>query len=136
MAKGVKTPNVRTEEEKLVRAPIVVILGGNKYEIAPLVIRDSREWRKKAIALMAPLPGLIKTNTDDMDAFGKVLAELLVTMPDQVLDLFFEYAKDLNRKEIEGIATDAEMAEAFGEVVKIAFPLAESLPKAMERLSR
>ena len=60
---------------------------------------------------------------------------MTITMPDKVIDLFFKYAKDLNREEIEGIATDAEIAKAFEEVVKVAFPLAESLPKAMGRIS-
>ena len=125
---------MRTEEQKITQAPIVVILGGKEYEIAPLVIRDSREWRKKAIALIAPLPGFSKVTTDDMESFGQALTTLLVTMPDQVIDLFFEYAKDLNREEIENIATDAEMAKAFQEITKVAFPLAQSAPEVMMRL--
>ena len=128
----------RTEEQIVARSPIVVILGGKEYEVAPLVIRDSREWRKKVVGLITPLPQLVKVtmDDDDPDAFGKVLTDLLVIMPDQVLDLFFEYAKDLNREEIEAIATDAEMAKAFEEVTKVSFPLAESLPKVMGRLSQ
>lgn len=126
-------PEVRTEEQKVARAPIVVILGGKEYEIAPLVIRDSREWRKKIISLITPLPDLIKVTMDNPEDFGNILTQMMVVMPDQVIDLFFEYAKDLNREEIEGIATDAEMAKAFEEVVKVAFPLAESLPKTMAR---
>ena len=35
----------RTEEEKLCKAAIVVVLGGKEYQIEPLVIRDSRVWR-------------------------------------------------------------------------------------------
>jgi len=124
----------RTEEEKLTRAPIVVILGGKEYKVAPLVIRDSREWRKKVVELIAPLPGLININTDDEKGFGEALNQLLVAMPDQVLELFFEYAKDLDRKEIEGAATDAELKDAFAEVMKIAFPLAEAVPATMLRI--
>ena len=126
----------RTEEQKVVRASIVVILGGKEYEVAPLVIRDSREWRKKVIGLIAPLPRLVKVTMDNPEDFESVLTQMMVTMPDQVIDLFFEYAKNLNREEIEGIATDAEMAKAFEEVVKVSFPLAESLPKVMGRLSQ
>jgi len=124
----------RTEEEKLARAPIVVILGGAEYQVAPLVIRDSREWRAKVIKLISPLPQMVSTKIDTPDEFGKVLTEMLVTMPDQVVDLFFEYAKDLDREEIEGKATDAEIAEAFEEVIKVAFPLAESAPGVITRL--
>jgi len=126
----------RTEEQIVARVPIVVIFGDKEYKIAPLVIKDSREWRRKAIQLMAPLPQYANVTMENPEEFARVLTEMLVTMPDQVIDLFFEYAKDLNREEIEGIATDAEMVTAFEEVVKVAFPLAESLPKVMARLSR
>jgi len=128
----------RTEDQIVTQSPLIVILGGDAYEIPPLVIRDSRIWRKKIISIMAPLPGMVnKTiDTDHPDEFEDVLTRLMVAMPDQVLDLFFEYAKDLNRDEIEGKATDAEMAIAFEKVVKVSFPLAESLPKAMGHLSQ
>ena len=126
----------RTEEQIVVHAPITVILGGKEYEIAPLVIRDSREWRRKVIKLIAPLPQLVRTTMDETQDFENVFNQMMIVMPDQTLDLFFEYAKNLDREEIEGIATDAEMAKAFEEVVKVAFPLAESLPKVLERLSQ
>lgn len=124
----------RTEEQKVARTPIVVILGGKEYEIAPLVIRDSREWRKKVIDLIAPLPGLVDITSDDAEGFGAALTQLLVTIPDQVVTLFFEYAKDLKKEEIEGIATDAELRDAFQEVVKVAFPLAETIPATMTQI--
>lgn len=126
----------RTEEEKTARVPIVVELGGKQYEIAPLVIRDSREWRKKYAEATAPLFQMVNIKVDETDAFGDILKKMLVVMPDQVIDLFFDYAKALNREEIESIATDAEIASAFEEVVKLALPLAESLPKAMGRFSQ
>ncbi|GAG91869.1 unnamed protein product [marine sediment metagenome] len=124
----------RTEEQKVAQAPIVVILGGKEYSIAPLVIRDSREWRQKIVALIAPLPGIVGVNTDDADGFAAALTQLCVTMSDQVIDLFFDYAKDLNQEEIEAVATDAELRDAFKEVMKIAFPLAEAIPAAMEQV--
>ena len=126
----------RTEDEILVQAGTTVILGGEQYEIPPLVIRASREWRRKVIALIAPLPDMVKVTMDTPEEFGDVLERMLITMPEQVLDLFFEYAKELNKEEIEGKATDAEMAIAFQEVIKVAFPLAESLPTVMKRLSQ
>ncbi|KKN60071.1 hypothetical protein LCGC14_0535400 [marine sediment metagenome] len=127
----------RNEEQKIAQASIEVILGGDKYQIKPLVIRDSREWRHKIIKLIAPLPNTVtRLNIDSVSEFEESLREMLVTNPDEVLNLFFEYAKELNKKEIEAKATDAEMAIAFQEVVKVAFPLAESLPKVMARLAQ
>jgi len=61
---------------------------------------------------------------------------MLVEMPDKVIDLFFAYAKDLNREEIEAVATDSEMARAFEKVVEMAFPLARSLVGAMGTVSQ
>ncbi len=125
----------RTESEVVTQAPLTVTLGGKSYEVAPLVIRDSRVWRAKVIDLIAPLPQLIKTTMDDAEGFGDVLKQIMVTMPDQIADLFFEYAKDLDRENIEQTATDAELAVAFEEVIKIAFPLAQSSPDIMKHLT-
>lgn len=125
---------MRSEEDKLCQSGIKVILGGGEYSISPLVIRESREWRSKVIKLIAPLPGYAKVTTDKDEDFEKVLTLMLVDMPDQVTDLFFEYAKDLDRKEIEDKATDEELTKAFNEVVKVAFPLARALPEAMAQI--
>ena len=126
----------RTEEDKIVQAGIVVILGGKEYSIAPLVIRDSREWRKGVVSLLSALPGYTNVTTDTPDEFGEALNAVMVALPDKVVDLFFLYAKTLPREEIEKTATDAELAKAFERVIEIAFPLAQSVTKTMERLAR
>lgn len=126
----------RTEEQKVTRAPVIVVLGGREFEIVPLVIRDSRKWRVKAVEALSSLPKYAKVTTDDVDQFGEALNSMLVQTPDTVVDLFFNYAKELNREEIEAIATDEEIAEAFRQVVKMAFPLAQSLVGAMVKVSQ
>ena len=126
----------RSEDQIVAKDDITVILGGKEYGIPPLVIRDSKEWRKKAIKLIAPLPQLVKVKLDETDAFEQAMSQMMVSMPDQVMDLFFEYAKELDRDLIETTATDKEMAAAFQEVCKVAFPLAESGPKLMASLTQ
>ena len=127
---------VRTEDEIVTQASVEVILGGTRYKVAPLVIRDSREWRKEVVKLVSSLPQYAKATTDNPQEFEDALNAIMVAMPDKVIDLFFQYAKDLNRDEIEGLATDTEIARAFEQVIEVAFPLAQSLPKVMGRLSQ
>ncbi len=127
---------MRTEEQKLIQDPILVILGGEEYKVKPLVIRDSREWRGKVGKLLATLPQYSKTTSDEPDKFESAITALLITMPDAVIDLFFDYAKELDREQIEAAANDAEIARAFQQVVEIAFPLAGSLVGTMQRLAR
>ncbi|MBA7641802.1 hypothetical protein ES703_49487 [subsurface metagenome] len=124
----------RTEEQIVTQAPILVILGGKEYPVKELNIRNARIWRAKVIKLISPVPQLVSTKIDTPEDFSKHLTEMLVAIPDQVIDVFFEYAKDLDREEIEDIATDKEMAQAFLEVIKVAFPLAESAPMVIARL--
>ena len=128
----------RTEEEIVSSAPLRVVFGGEEYEIKLLVIKESRVWRKKLINKLSILPTLVSLSMDDTnpDSFGKAFKGLMVDNPETVLELFFDYAKDLNRKEIEKKATDAEMAQAFAQVVASAFPLAKSLLTAMTVLSQ
>jgi hypothetical protein len=126
----------RTEEQKLFRAPITVILGGKEYEILPLVIKDARIWRKKLSTLLGKLPGYTKVTTDDAAGFASAIDAMLVGMPDEIADLFFSYAKDLNREIIESTATEVELAGAFEAVMAVAIPLTSSLTGALGRLGR
>ena len=126
----------RTEEQKIVQAPLLVVLGGKEYEVKPLVIRDSRKWRHGIVTILASLPQYLGASSDDPVAFGEALKAFLESKPDEVIDLFFSYAKDLNREEIEGAATDSELAAAFDKVVAYAFPLDQSLIRTMKHLAR
>ena len=127
---------MRTEEQKISQDPIQVILGGKEHDVKLLVIKDSREWRKGVVKLLASLPQYAKADTDDPVAFEEAMGALLNGMPDTVIDLFFEYAKDLKRSEIEAVATDLEIAEAFKKVVDVAFPLVGSVGTLAEKLGQ
>ena len=119
--------NERTEEDIVTQAEIKVVFGGDVYEIAPLVILYARPWRKQVSQLVAEVSGVVGTSSDDQEGFKSGMMKLLVDMPDTIIDLFFAYAKDLDRDEIEAKATEAEMAAAFGKVLAVAFPLATTL---------
>ena len=127
----------RTEEQKIMQEAITVSLGGKKYEVKPLVIKDSRGWRVKLVAALKSLPQQINT-TSDPTALSDNIQAMFLTMPDMAADLFFAYAKDLNREEIEAAALDSELAVAFEKVVELAFPLAltRSLTKTITTISR
>ena len=124
----------RTEEQKIMQEPLKVILGGKECEVKPLCIRDSRLWRSKVAKVLSELPKYISVTSDNQESFEKALDALIGKLPDAVVDLFFDYAKDLNREEIEGIATDFELSKAFQEVMRYAFPLAQSLTQMLGKL--
>ena len=126
----------RSETDKLFHLPVVVKLGGSDYSIAPLVLKESRKWRAKVAELLGKLPGYAKATTDDPVEFEQAIQGIMVTMPDVIVNLFFDYARDLNRDEIEAIATEAEIADAFTKVLEMAFPLARSLVRSLETMSR
>jgi len=121
----------RTEEQKVFQEPIKVILGGRGYDVSPLVIKYSRPWRKKVISLISGLPKYAKASTDNPKEFADAINALMVESQDKIIDLFFEYARDLNRDEIEGMATESDIAVAFQVVMNLAFPLSETLPQMM-----
>jgi len=126
----------RTEEQKLVQAPIIVVLGGQEYEIKPLVIKESRAWRAEVAKVIGLLPQMASFTTDHPDEFQAGIAAILVGMPDQVVDLVFSYAPELNREEIEEVATDAEIARAFEQISEVAFPLVRSMVGTMGKISQ
>ena len=121
----------RTEEQKAFQEPIKVILGGQEYDVKPLVIKYSRPWRKKVIDLISTLPKYAAVDTNKPDEFAEAIKVLMVESQDSIIDLFFEYAMDLPREEIEEVATESEVAIAFQGVMALAFPLSETLPAMM-----
>jgi len=126
----------RSEEDKILQAPLKVTLGDVEYSIAPLVIKESREWKKKVIKLIAPLPKLAETALDTPESFEQALTTTLISMPEEVTELFFQYAKGLDRDNIESTTTDHELSQAFKEVIAFAFPLAENAPDILARLMK
>lgn len=126
----------RTEEQKLTQSPIIIVLGEKEYEVKPLVIKDSRMWRAEVAKLLGSLSQYTGITTDTPDKFMEAMQAMLVAMPDAVVNLVFSYAKSLDREAIECVATDAEMARAFNQIIEVAFPLARSVIGAMTSLSR
>ena len=120
----------RTEEEKVTQSGIVVILGGEEHSIRPLVIRYSREWRKKSLPLISHLMKYSRLASEKLVTEGmeQAVEELFTTKTDEILDSFFEFARDLDREKIENIATDGEIIVAFMEVFNaFVAPLSEKV---------
>jgi len=124
----------RTDEQKIFHESITVVFGGREYGVEPLVIKESRAWRQKVLNVLTELPKLTKASSDKPEEFNTAIESLLITMPDTVVDLFFSYARDLPREEIEAIATDSEMATAWQQISEIAFPLLQGLVRTMGRM--
>ncbi len=118
-----ETPEGRTEEDKIFQTPITVILGGEEVWIKPLPMALSREWRKKAAPFRAELIAIQAVNTDDPVAFEQAFRSLMLERLDEAIDIFFAYAKDLARDEIEAVADDQEFGKAWEKVCEYAFPL-------------
>ena len=131
----------RTENQVVGQESISVVLGGKTHEIRPLVIRYSAEWRRKSVPLMSSLLGYSKLASsgvsDQLEGFEAAVLELFTTKTDEMLDSFFEYARDLDRKEIEEIATDGEVIVAFMEVFNaFVAPLSDKALPALTKMSR
>lgn len=121
----------RTEESKLFGEPVSVKLGGVDYDLFPLVIKDSRIWKRKVAALLSTLPELASTTTDDPSQFKNAINTLMLKTPDKIIDLFFEYAPYMPREDIESKATEQELADAFKRIMEMAFPLVGALTGGM-----
>ena len=129
------SPKKRTEEEILTQTGgIKVRLGGKEYILPLLVIRKAKLFRQHIAELSSELARLAQVSSDNPSEFEAGIKTIMFTMPDKVLDLFFEYAGDsLDREAIENTATEAELADAFGEVMQQAFPLSVGLVKGLSR---
>ena len=112
----------RDEEDILLQRPLDVTLAGKPYTIKLLPIRAQAEWRKKVVSLLSGFLAMSEISTDNPEEFETALASILIDTPEKMLDLFFEYARELDRDEIENTATGAEVAVAFKKIVAVVLP--------------
>ena len=126
----------RSEADIIAQTPITVRLGDQDHQVKLLVARDSRKWREESAKLLSKLPEYAAIDTEDPDKFSKGMSALLVNMPDKVIDLFFLYAQDLKRKEIEAVATDAQICRGFEQVAAVAFPFVSAVTKLADQLAK
>lgn len=125
----------RTEEQKITQEPVVVLFGGEEYEIKPLPIKYASPWRKKFIALMREVSALAVVTSDNNESFMASLADILTEKPDKLVDLLFEYIP-VSRDEIENKATSSEILKALEEVIALESPFlgaAIRLTKTMQK---
>ena len=104
---------IRTENDKVAKVGIIVTFGGAEYEVKPLSIMYSSEWRKKAMPLIIYFINLSKMGTDDPAVMEGAISELFTTKIDEIIESFFEYARELDREAISKVATDDEIFNAF-----------------------
>jgi hypothetical protein len=112
--------------------PIVIPIAGRDYNVKPLTIRKSREWREsfehKFDGLVTVLTTFSTIEVNNLSGVGEVIATLkstLINSVDTVLDLVCAYAPEIDqdRERIENEAYDAEIVEAFGSILGLVFPL-------------
>lgn len=125
---------MRTEEQKISLAPVIVTLGGKEFKVRPLTLVESREWKQQAVKLLSSGYEQIKTDDTKPEKFGNAFFAFMFESTDRLVDLFFSYAKDLNREEIEKIATEEEISVAWEKVREVAFPLAQTLVETMGKM--
>lgn len=127
----------RTEEQKIIQDNLDVTLGGKLYSIAPLVMRYSREWRKKSLPIISFLMRYTRLAEDKeggiTEDIQQAFDELFTTKMDDIIESFFEYARELPREEIEESTTDGEILLAFMEVFNaFVAPLSQAAVEKME----
>jgi len=113
---------MRTEMEKLIQQPVEIILGGGKYTISPLPIKHSIPWVKKLLKLYTASISLNELEIKEPADVGKVILQALAESPEQLVELFWEYAKNLDRVKLEEIASSSEIMAAFQEVLEFEKP--------------
>jgi hypothetical protein len=111
-----------------------VLLGGVEYEISALTIKYSRAWRETfgsmlnpIISALAQFGGIDIENPENWRDLSNLLATVkdsIIMAPDLCADATFSYSAELSKERgaIEESATDAEILDAFMQVMALAYP--------------
>ena len=127
----------KNPDDVLMSSPLTIVLGGVKYDIKPLTIREDNKWRKKMGELFGKYLGKQQELTVDTDPNALMVQLLPILMSeglDDIVELFFLYAKDLDKEEIETTCPSTEVISAAMEVFEFTLPLAMSIIKMLMKL--
>jgi len=112
-------------------------IGGQPIKVKLLHMAEAAAWREEFSKAFGGIALMGEVTSENPTEYNSAIHTILVTMPGKVIDLFFLYAKDLKREEVEKVAYDYEIAEAFKVISKVSFtPLAGSLVQTIEGLSQ
>jgi hypothetical protein len=115
----------RTDSDKLSREPVMVKLGNTEYPIHPKPIIESRKWKKLAKKEIDKIDPVFNVQMEDYQKSLPLLKELIFENLDNLVDLVFEWEKELPKKEIMNTATEEEMIDALIIILRMAFPFAK-----------
>lgn len=136
----------RTEEQKITHGPEAVVLGGRTYHIKPLTINEQYEWRQQVYEVLREVIGSVSQDTFSARLFSwlpgyggtrqftRAVQMAFLGFPKRAADLFFAYARDLPRKEIEERATEQELVQAALVVWRLGYPFFDVLRAALGKM--
>ena len=123
----------RTAEDKLIGKSITLGLGGNDYSVQPKSYKRSKLWCAKYSAYVKNVTDIEQIKAADIkpDELAENMTFLMFGSFDDLVDLFFEYADELqpDRDKIEDSATAWEIYIALQEIVSLANP-----PRALAQM--
>lgn len=124
------------ESSILAQDAIRVTFGEKPYDIKPLTIRKSREWRKLLVEslqqIVTNFQGKITEVPEVASLLSSGLVNALVRFPEKQAELLFAYAPNLPAEEILDTATEKQVQVAFSEVMRLAFPFLSDLRQVTE----
>jgi hypothetical protein len=112
----------RTDQQKVAQTAIEVKFGEETFRVKPLTIEYSLPWVDKVVKVLVGVIPLADMSSSDA-RWGEAIGQYMVQRPRELIDLFFEYARDLDRPEIEKKATSAQIVAAFEGVMSMESPL-------------
>ena len=123
----------RTTEDKQIEKAIELDLGGAKYPVQPKSYKRSKEWCAKYSEYVKKVTDVEQAETKNIKPteLAENMTYLMFDSFDELVDLFFEYADELqpDRDKIEDTATAWEIYIALQEIVGLANP-----PRALAQM--
>lgn len=127
---------MRNELDKVSQQPVTVTLGSKEYQVKPLPIKHSIPWCRAVVDLLKNLPEYAQVTVDTGEQYKIAVQEVMINSPSKIVDLFFQYAHELQRELIEGEASSAEIMAAFEAVLGLELPFLGAMAKAMTKISQ
>src|SRR5688500_7789897 len=116
--------NERTDEQKISREPIKVVLGGKTYKIEPKAIRHSLAWKTKYKPTLKMFFDLTNSQSINAENAQVLIQDFLLNHYEDWIDAVFDWEPLLPKDEIldNPKGSEQELMKAFQAVLQLAYP--------------
>jgi hypothetical protein len=120
----------RTEQEMFAMTPLKVKFGAKSYDVKPLTVGPSLEWRNRLLSEATDMITQLKAQGQSTEDIVAGLGQVWFSFPKKLVELIRAYCPDLAAEVVEAGSTE-QICATFQGIMQMEFPFLPHLQQLL-----